>query len=138
MAITMKVTPRQVFATARAIMARPFAWGSADCMTSACAVFHALHGIDPLASFQQTYSTLGEAMRILRDAGGYASWCRHTFDLPQTDSPDTGDLVLIRAGRPWGAALVICIVPGEYAGKAGTGVAVLRGEMKEAWTCPSY
>lgn len=92
-----------------------------------------------MGAVRASYTGPAGAARIVRAAGGLAAWCRATFDLPRVAEPGPGDLVLIAAGRPWGAAMAICIRPGEVAGKSAAGLVVLtKPTILEAWTCRNF
>lgn len=131
----MNIDSRAAFGAALGSMRGPFAWGLRRDCTAACVAFCDLHGTDPLAGCQDSYTTVLGAARILKQAGGYLAWCEATFDLPTTTTPKVGDLALIASADPFGAALAICIQPGEYASKTETGMAITRAEILGAWTC---
>jgi hypothetical protein len=131
------VTERAAFDAACAALRRPFAWGLRTDCTAGCVAFAVLHGADPLDGCRNAYSSRLGAARILKRAGGYLGWCRATFDLLETETPRPGDLALIESGDPFGAALSICIRPGEFACKTETGMAIARWRVLGAWTCLS-
>lgn len=118
-------------------MRAPFSWGLRRDCTVACVAFSALHGTDPLGRCDVTYSTKREAYRIVTRAGGYLAWCRATIELPTTETPGPGDLALIESCDPLGAAMALCIKPGEFASKTETGLMISHGIVLEAWTCRS-
>ena len=129
------VDERAAFAAAFEHMRAPFKWGLRSDCTAACTAFAAIHGIDPLARCADHYSTALGAARILRRAGGYLAWCRETFDLPETPAPRAGDLVLIESADALGAALAVCIRPGEFAAKSEAGLVVVKTLIRGAWRC---
>ncbi|MGJ8561680.1 MAG: DUF6950 family protein [Litorimonas sp.] len=131
------ITPARVFGVARSHLSEPFEWRAGRDCTAACVVFEALHGVDPLARFDQAYTSSVEACLILKRAGGYLAWCRSIFDIEETETPQAGDLVLIQSSGPLGAALSICIQSGEYAAKTETGMIIVRSKVLGAWRCPS-
>lgn len=131
------VTPRAAFDAALKHMGGRFTWGLRSDCTAACVAFDALHGIDPLKDATATYHNALGAYLILRRAGGYLAWCKATFNLPETDEPQPGDLALIKSADPFGAALAICIQPGEYAAKTEGGLAISPAETMGAWSCRS-
>jgi hypothetical protein len=131
------ITPERVFAVARRHLSKPFEWRAGRDCTAACVVFEALHGVDPLARFDQAYTSAVEARLILKRAGGYLAWCRSTFDIEKTETPQAGDLVLIQSSGPLGAALSICIQSGEYAAKTETGMIIVRSKVLGSWRCHS-
>jgi len=116
-------------------MRRPFAWGLRTDCTVACVAFEAIHGVDPLEECMARYMTALGAARIIKRAGGYLEWCRATFDLIETGTPQTGDLVLIKSADAFGAALAICVSPGEYAMKSEAGMVITRAKHLGAWQC---
>jgi hypothetical protein len=118
-------------------MREPFAWGLRKDCTVACVAFARLHGVDSLATASHTYKTALGAARILNRFGGYAGWCDATFDLPRTDSPGPGDLALIESADAFGAALGLCIQPGEFAIKTESGMTIAPATILKGWTCPS-
>lgn len=129
------ITARAAFDAALGSMGGRFAWGLRRDCTAACVAFHALHGTDPLKDATAAYHNALGAYLILRRAGGYLAWCKATFDLPETDDPKTGDLALIKSADRLGAALAICIQPGEYAAKTERGLAFAPATILGAWTC---
>lgn len=52
------------------IMDRPWQWGMADCCASACAVFHALYGVDPMREYRGSYGDRPGANRFMSEFGG--------------------------------------------------------------------
>ena len=129
------ITSRAAFGAALNHMRHPFRWGLRTDCTAACEAFRALHGIDPIARHEERYSTALGAARILKRAGGYLAWCRATFDLPETTEPQAGDLALIESADTFGAALALCIQPGEYATKTERGMVITTAEIQGAWAC---
>lgn len=128
------VTPQAAFRAAFDHMGGRFAWGLRSDCTAACVAFDALHDTDCLKATAAYHNALG-AHLILRRAGGYLAWCKATFDLPETDDPQPGDLALIKSADPLGAALAVCIQPGEFAAKTEHGLAIAPAEVMGAWTC---
>jgi hypothetical protein len=53
-------------------MARPFAWGSHDCVLFAADCVAACTGVDPAADKRGTYSDAMSAARVVREHGGMA------------------------------------------------------------------
>ena len=129
------MTPLAAFGAAWKHLRNPFAWGLRSDCTAACAAFSMLHGVDPLEGCKARYSTALGAARILKRAGGYLAWCRATFDLTETDTPQVGDLALIASADTFGAALAVCINHGEFASKSEAGMTVNRADILGAWTC---
>jgi len=115
-------------------MCKPFKWGIRRDCSVACVAFHHLHGIDPLERCADSYNTTLGAARILKRAGGYLKWCEATFDLPKTESTQAGDLALIESADAFGAALALCITPGEFASKTEAGMIITKAKVVGAWT----
>ncbi len=111
--------------------------GTHDCLTAACEASQALHGRNPLAAGLPHYRTYTAALRILRAAGGILNWSNAQFaaaGMTRTDNPGPGDLALIETSRAKGGATYgLCIRRGEYAVKAATGLAIVRGGIIGAW-----
>lgn len=126
------VTPEAVFAACDDLMGGPMIWGQSDCTASACNVFAALHGIDPLAPLRGRYDSPISAARIIRRAGGMAA-------LGQDLAARAG---LVRCGEVPGAiglvenagrlVAAVCIAPGKWAAKTVDGFAIF-GEADRAW-----
>lgn len=129
------ITEQAAFDAAFEYMRQPFVWGLRRDCTAACEVFKAIHGKDPLDGSVDSYGTAMGAARILNRSGGYLGWCKATFDLPETTTPQAGDLALINSADPFGAALAICIKIGEYASKTETGMIIIEVDIQGAWTC---
>jgi len=131
------MTPQAALNAALCHMRQPFAWGLRNDCTVACVAFEALHGVDPLEGCVAHYKTAMGAARILKRAGGYLEWCRATFDLIETGTPQAGDLALVGSSDAFGAALAICVNPGEYAMKSEAGMVIMRTKHLGAWKCHS-
>ena len=129
----MVITSRAAFDAAFARMRQPFEWGLRSDCTAACEAFKAIHGVDPLADCADDYRTALGAARILKRAGGYLAWCRATFPMPETTHPQAGDLALINSADRFGAALAICIQPGEFAAKTESGMVITKADIQGAW-----
>lgn len=97
------ITPRAALAAALDYMSAPWAWGSADCCTSACDAFAALHGVDPMACLRGSYGTFGGARRMIASFGGFVPMCEHLaarYHLrPGTGAPGELGVVLLSNGR---------------------------------------
>lgn len=103
------------FAAARASM--PFEWGRNDCCLFAADAVHAMTGHDFAADWRGTYTTTGDAARLMVKRGGLSAIA--TEALGESVSPllaGVGDVVLCtNAGRE---LLAICnggtaLAPGE-------------------------
>ncbi len=128
------MTARDIEALALAIYARPFAWGSADCCTSACDVFSALWGIDPMAPLRGRYSDRRGAVGLIRARGG---WSEMAADLaeqaglrPGIGGP--GELALIGAGRLDAFALAIGLGGGRWGARVEGGLRTVT-EVVRSW-----
>lgn len=124
------LTPKAVMAEVDRIMSMPWKWDVADCCTSACDVFHALHGIDPMASVRGYGDAMGAA-RLIRSYGGFvamASALASGSGLAVSDGR-TGDIGVSSVGvaeGPERRSLLICVQPGVWAGKTITGYAIIK------------
>ena len=116
-----------------------FAWGGCDCVTAAGRAFRALHGVDPLGDLAGRYSGPRGALRMAREAGGAEAWCERWFaraGLRGVAKPRPGDLALVDAGGPFGAALGLCVGAG-VAVKAAQGMTITTMRPVAGWTCRS-
>ena len=132
------VTPAAVLEAVEAAMLRPWAWGVADCCASACSVFAALHGIDPMGDLRGACADAEGAAAVIEAEGGMVGMTRRrTMEagLVQVAVAEArpGDLGLSRS-RPEGRALCVCVEPGAWAAKTTRGYALIVADM--AWTCP--
>lgn len=112
------------------VMSARWEWGVADCCTSANDVFHALHGIDPMAEVRGKYDSAVSAARLIRSWGGFAAMADALARSSRLIISDgqTGDIGLSApgdAGGPDGRAMLICIEPGAWAGKSELGYTIL-------------
>lgn len=108
-------------------MHRPFEWGRSDCSTSACDVFAALWGVDPLAPWRGAYDSALSAARLIRRMGGHEA-----LAIEMARRAGLRDGEAIGAIGIAGRTLVICVRPGVWAGKTETGLAVVRA-VDRAW-----
>lgn len=53
-------------------MSGEIVWGSRDCVTGACDIFHDLHGVDPMREHRGCYSDKWGAYRWINHFGGWA------------------------------------------------------------------
>jgi hypothetical protein len=79
---------------------RAWEWGRVDCCATACEVFGALTGIDPMAHLRGRYSDLRGAAQIIKDHGGFEAMFDALSDRAGLVPSDgrAGDIGLIRAG----------------------------------------
>ncbi len=133
------ISPAEVLAEVERVMAAPWCWGSADCCTSACDVFLALQGLDPMAALRGKYDGAISAARLIRQRGGFvavAEAMAHTTGL-QVSNAQPGDIGLSMSGMAEGPerrALLICVQPGQWAGKTVQGFAILP-MAERGWSC---
>ena len=124
------ILPSAVMAEVDRVMSARWHWGAADCCTAACDVFHALHGVDPMATVRGGYDDAVSAARLIRSWGGFpemAEALARTACLVQSNG-QSGDIGLSApgdAGGPDGRAMLICIEPGAWAGKSELGYTIL-------------
>lgn len=117
------MTPTQVLTTVDAVMSRPFEWGAADCCTAACDVFTVLWGIDPMAAIRSQYTGLKGAAALIRENGGLPAMAESiAAQTALSEGHAIGGLALSHDAR----SLLICIEPGQWAGKTQTGFAIVR------------
>lgn len=112
------------------IMSAAWAWGTADCCTSACDVFAALHGRDPMEPVRGQYVNAKGAARLIRDWGGFAAMAASLAWMQGLIASDgaAGDIGLSPAGAAEGPerrALLVCVDRGVWAGKTEVGFAIL-------------
>lgn len=117
------MTPETVLAAVDAAMSRLFEWGVADCCLSACDTFASLWGVDPIAAYRGQYEGLRGAAALIRESGGLPALAETVASsLGLTEGHAPGGLALSTDGR----SLLICIQPGQWAGKTETGFAIVR------------
>ena len=131
------MTPDQVLAEVERVMGARWQWGVADCCASASDVFLALHGVDPMAEVRGTYTDAIGAYRLVRDWGGFPAMAEAMARISglSVGSGQPGEIGLSapgNAGGPDGRALLICIQPGQWAGKSEMGFSVLPG-AERSW-----
>lgn len=112
--------------------ARPFAWGSQDCVLFAADCVDACTGVDPAKGMRGTYSDASGAARLVRELGGLAaiaaSHCGPEIAPALAQPGDVG--LVMNDGRE---CLAVCggqhwLAPGE------SGVCVLpSGQGLRAW-----
>lgn len=131
------LTPSAVMAVVDDIMSARLDWITSDCCRSACDVFHALHGIDPMAALRDRYCDAMGAARIIKSFGGFVA---------MAEALAAGSSLIVSDGRPGdigvsarGAAewferraLLICIESGAWAGKTDRGYAII-GNAERCW-----
>lgn len=126
------MTPAQVVAEVERVMAARWKWGRADCCTSACDVFAALHGIDPMAPLRGRYASAVGAWRIIREWGGFPAMAEALargagLTVGRGLPGEIGLSAPGHAGGPDGRALLVCVRPGQWAGKSEGGFTILPG-----------
>lgn len=114
------MTPETVLETVEAVMLRPFEWGPCDCCSAACDVFVRLWGFDPMSPVRGYVGARDAARVIGGDLGALAD--RLAVEARLTSGHASGGLALSVDGR----SLLICITPGQWAGKTKGGFAILR------------
>jgi hypothetical protein len=114
------------------VFCRPFVWGVSDCCTAACDVFARLHGIDPMAPLRGRYASRAEAMALIRARGGWRAMADALArEAGLTRSGWAVGALGLAAGRE-GAALVVGLPCGSWAGKIDGGYATSR-KVVAAW-----
>lgn len=119
-----RISPAAVMAAVERRMGGPWAWGLADCCSSATAVFADLHGIDLMAGLRGTYRGAGGAARLIRDEGGMMLIADRTaaFHGLRPTAGRPGDIGLVLGGAGFSAA--ICIQHGVWAAKTTDGFGI--------------
>ncbi len=106
--------PERLDTLVRAASARPFAWGTHDCATWACAVAEALCGRNPMRGLLPEYGT-ADILRAVRRDYGSALACmragaqRHGFPEIAPALAQRGDLVCLPAPPPFDSGLGVCL-----------------------------
>ncbi len=131
------MTPEQVLAEVDRVMGARWEWGVADCCACAADVFDAIWGIDPMAPVRGTYNDAMGAYRLIRDWGGFPAMADAMARIARLEvgSGQPGEIGLSapgNAGGPDGRAMLICIQPGQWAGKSEMGYVVLPG-VERCW-----
>ncbi|RWR31360.1 hypothetical protein D2T31_05005 [Sinirhodobacter populi] len=117
------MTPEQVLTAVDAVMSRPFEWGVCDCCTAACDVFLRLWGVDPMADVRSQYMGLRGAAALIRENGGFPALVESVLaPIGLTPGHQIGGLAMTLEGR---GSLLICIQPGQWAGKTLNGFALV-------------
>lgn len=62
-------------------MSGEIVWGSRDCCTGACDIFHDLYGIDPMWPLRGNYNTKRGAYREIASRGGWLEMTTQLADL---------------------------------------------------------
>lgn len=123
------VTPDRVMAEIERVMSRPFAWGPCDCCSAACGVFHALWGIDPMASVEDYQGPL-QAARLMRRYGGLENLSDILTSAAGLQSGHAIGGLAITPATSRHRAILICIQPGLWAGKSKSGFAIVHAAEK--------
>lgn len=134
------VSPAQVLAAVEAVMSRRWDW-SRDwhCLGDASDVFQMLWGADPMAGLRGQARTFGGARRIVQGAGGMDALAAREFKAAglQRGPECTGQIVIgpTTARAFGGRATLICIMPGQWAGKGLAGFDIIDWHG-EGWAWP--
>lgn len=131
------MTPDKVLEEVERVMSVRWSWGSADCCACAADVFAALHGVDPMAPVRGMYDDAMGAYRLIRDWGGFPAMAEAMARISglSVGSGQPGEIGLSEpgnAGGPDGRAMLICIQPGQWAGKSEMGFTILPG-AERSW-----
>jgi hypothetical protein len=107
------------------VYAGPLEWGVRDCCTCPCDALVAMGGPDAMAPLRGRYSTGPEAVALIRSLGGWrrmTAWLADQAGL-RAGVGAAGEIGLVRAPECTGTgyALALCLTPGRWAVKAGTG-----------------
>ena len=117
-------------------MSGPFSRRDRDCWRTAAKAFEALFGVDPMGA--HTYATLAEAKAVIRQGGGRDAYCARLAEragLIEAE-PASGLIGIVKTeGHEFGWSGGLCIKPGVWAVKHGTGVSFLQSHVK-CWGVP--
>lgn len=104
-------------------MLLPFAWRDLDCCSSSCNVFRSLWGVDPMESVRDHYTDARGALRLMRQMGGLSAMAHGLAARSGlVEGHAVGGLALSSDHR----SLLVCIRPGEWAGKTQSGYAIVK------------
>lgn len=126
------VSEGEVEAAVVDIMGGPWVWGQSDCCASACDVFAALHGIDPMAPLRGRYATAREAALMIASYGGWRAMCAALARDAglREGTGGAGDLGLVRTeGR---LSLAVGWGGGLWAGRTDGGFVTVTGAV-QSW-----
>lgn len=124
------MTPDRVMAEVERVMDARWQWGTADCCCAANDVFQSLWGVDPMAEVRGTYTDAIGAYRLIAKWGGFPAMAEALARISglTVGTGQPGEIGLSEpgnAGGPDGRALLICIQPGQWAGKSDMGYTIL-------------
>lgn len=118
-----------------------FVWGGRDCCLWAVEWIIEMRGVDPAASLRGTYDDARACARILAAYDGVVGIAREYFaaaGLAETDAPELGDVVAVRAtdakGRASDALGILTASAGRVACKAPIGITVAPWPIVAAWS----
>lgn len=130
------MTPSAALSAAIEVMDRDWAWGTADCSTSACEAFALLHGVDPMEALRGTYSDERGALALVARHGGWEALCASlAADAGLRECPPLlapiGALGLAVVGKRH--SLVLRVGAASWAGKGICGFVLLTAGVVRAW-----
>lgn len=119
----------------REAQARPFAWGSHDCVTFAAECVEAVTGVDRIADVRTAWADERQAIRLLVSGGGLLELvqARMGLRLPSALLAQPGDVgVCMQGQRP-----ALCVCGGvNWHMPARDGLATLTvDQVLGAWSC---
>ena len=119
----------------REAQARPFAWGTHDCVIFAADCVQAVTGRDPIADVRTSWADERQALRLLAAGGGISNLIRGRIgvELKVPALAQPGDIgVCIQEGRE-----ALCVCGGvNWHMPAKEGLATLdREQVTRAWRC---
>ena len=121
--------PQRLHATCMDWWLRPFAWGSADCVSFARACVHAVTGADPINDLE--WHDEKSALRALQAVGGIAAWLDDHYPPVDPARALRGDLgLMVQEDR---VVLNVCTGAG-WAAPSDHGLAITPLEdIDRAW-----
>ncbi len=118
--------------------AQPFSWGGADCLLSLADIVNEVLGYDFAEAYRGRYSTIGGAMRLTHQFGGFDGALaheaanRHWRPIHPRDAL-VGDIGIVK-GDDEATCGVIRYRAGRWVGRSERGFAVLRSDrVAAAW-----
>lgn len=112
----------------------PMVWGVSDCCACACDVFHALHGVDPMAPLRGAYRSERGAQVVIAKRGGWLAMAQDLADLAGLKNGQcaAGELILLPVSG--GCTLTIGLGHGLAACRVDGGLqTVLVKEAIASW-----
>lgn len=118
--------------------AEPFVWGETDCGLSMLAYAERITGKHYEGGPRHRYACPRSAGQFLRAEGGYAAYSRRVLGAlgwELTDTPERGDIGLVRIGRM--ASLTACLCLGKsWAARGNYEIVIAPARPTLIWRAP--